>query len=254
MRKTFVAVLLTALAAMTATAQNTKAPTPVLSHGGDASFHGTPSWGTPPPPSAQLIFYGGDTNTSDPNEQGFANGNTLLTPNVTTYGAVIPPASSNVVATGVLFNQEPTISGAFDPATGTYDIRIGVSSGNGGTSVGGGSNKQYATPTGRFPFGFTEYSTSVAFTAPFIPTPGTTYWVNESPQCTNSGDSNCSSLQYFASNTTQQTNAINGFAQPPNEIFFNSSFFGFTWTNWCDPSLGQNSQQCEFLSYGIYGR
>jgi hypothetical protein len=82
---------------------------------------------------------------------------------------------------------------------------------------------------------------------------GETVWVNESPQCTDSGNSICSDLQYFASNTTQKTGSINGEAQPTRQMFFNSAFFGFTWTNWCDPSLGQNPQQCADLSFGIYG-
>ena len=205
-----------------------------------------------PANTANLVFYGGDTNPSDPNVQGFANGNTLLAPNTTTYGAV--KASSRVVASGILFNQIPTITGnVFDPATANYDIRIGVRSGNGGKDLASGSGPQSVIPTGRSPLGFTEFGTSVAFTKPLAAAAGTTYFINLSSQCTDANNSNCSSLQYFADNTTQQTNGINQNLQPPNDMFFNSAFFGFTWTNWCDPSLGQNSQQCEWLSFGIYG-
>jgi hypothetical protein len=229
-----------------------KAPSMVLSHGGDSSFHGTSGWGNAPHDAAALLFYGGDTNTSDPNEQGFANGNTLLTPNVTTYFAVTAPKSPKVVATGILYNQDAT-QNDFNPATGTYDIRVKVSEGNGGSSVASGSGAQTATATGRQPFGLTEYATSVTFAKPLTPTGGTTYWVNESPQCTNSGDSLCSAEQFFANNTTQQTNGINANDQPKAQIFFNSTFFGFTWANWCDASLGQNAQQCEWGSFGIYG-
>lgn len=254
MSKSLALLLLASFLFVPAIAQTVKAPTPVLSHGGDASFQGTPNWGSLPAGSAHLIFYGGDTNTTDPNEEGFANGNTVLVPNTTTYGAVIVPANTNIVATGVLFNQFPDQSGnVFDPAIATYDVRIDLSSANGGTSVTSGSGKQYAVLTGRKPFGASEYATSVAFTAPFIPTPGVTYWVNESPQCTDSSNSNCTILQYFVDNTTQRSNAINGFAQPQGQMFLNSAFFGFTWTNWCDPSLGQNSQQCAYLSFGLYG-
>lgn len=255
MRKTLAAVLLTTLAAMTATAQNSKAPSLMLSRGGDASFHGNPSWGTLPVGSANLIFYGGDINSGDPNVEAFANGNTLDIPNTTTYGAAIPPATSHVVVTGILFNQLATQSGdIFDPATATYDVRTDIASGNGGTSVASGSGKQYASPTGRSAFNYTEYATSVALTTPFVPIPGTTYWVNESPQCTDSGNSICSALQYYASNTTQQSNSINGFAQPKGQMYFNSAVFGFSWINWCDPSLANlNSQQCAYLSFGLYG-
>ena len=36
-------------------------------------------------------------------------------------------------------------------------------------------------------------------------------------------------------------------------MFLNSSFFGFTYANWCDSSLGFNSNQCAGMSYGLVG-
>ena len=262
MRKILFAVTLAAVFAMIAVAQNSPSPVPVVRRGSDPSFHGSPGWGNPPADAAKLIFYGGDVSPSDPNVDGFLTGNTLLVPDTTTYGAVTVPANSKAVATGVLFNLVPTCSEApctgavFDPATATYDVRTGVSEGVSGTSVASGSGPQAATKTGRilpyFSHNLPEYSTSVAFTEPFVPTPGVTYWVNESPQCTDSSNKNCNVAEYFASNTTQQTNGINPGLQPMGMMFFNSGFFGYSWENWCN-LLREEGPICAYLSFGIYG-
>jgi|HubBroStandDraft_4_1064222.scaffolds.fasta_scaffold99836_2 hypothetical protein len=263
MKRTFCLVTLVGVLTIIATAQNPRSPSIVTSRSGDASFHGSPGWGNPPANAAKLIFYGGDVNPSDPNVDGFVNGNTLLVPDTATYGAVTVPANSKVVATGIFFNQVPACSDApctvtpFDPATATYDIRTGVAEGMGGASVASGSGPQAATKTGRilpyFGASMPEYSTSIAFTEPFLPTPGTTYWVNESSQCTDSGNKNCSTAEIFADNTTQQTNGINPGLQPVGMMFLNSAILGYSWINLCEPSVGLNAQQCAYLSFGIYG-
>jgi hypothetical protein len=263
MKRTLFAATLVAVFSLVAAAQNSPAPVPVASRGGNSSFHGSPGWGNPPANAASLIFYGGDVNPSDPNVDGFANANTLLMPNTVTYGAVTVPENSKAVATGVFFNLVPVCSDGpcsgtfFDPATATYDIRTGVSEGMGGASVASGSGPQAAKKTGRilpyFSGSLPEYSTSVAFTAPFLPVPGTTYWVNEYPQCTDSSNSNCSVEQDFVDNTTQRTNGINPGAQPMGMMFLNSAILGYNWINWCEPSVGLNMQQCAYLSFGIYG-
>jgi hypothetical protein len=257
------AVLPLAILRLAAVAQTTVNP-PVARAGsqGYSSSRPTPGWTNAPAAATQLIFYGGDVNPSDPNANGWANGNTLLTPNVTTYGAVTTPATGKVVAAGILFNQVPTCNEGpcetlnFDPATGTYDVRTGVAEGLGGTSVASGSGPQTAVATGRivdfFGNSLPEYSTSVTFTKPLTPSSGTTYFINESPQCTNSGDSECPESQYFFTNTTQQTNGINPTLQPQYQAFINSAFFGYTWANTCD-LVGGQSPLCEWQSFGIYG-
>ncbi len=249
MKKTLFAVVLVAAFSFSALAANVPS---VNAKGNGKASRGTsvPTWGIPNVPQT-IVFYGGDNNVNDPNTDGFANGNTLLVPSTTTYGAITAPAGHNTVS-GVFFNQIPTLTGTvFDPATGTWDIRIHVSEGVAGTSVAHGSGAQTATPTGRDPFGFTEYTTSVQFGTTLTATAHTTYWVNESSQCTNSANGNCSSLQYYVDNTTQKTNGVNASLQPTSQIFFNSAFFGFTWANWCDSSLGVPSGACQWLSYGL---
>jgi hypothetical protein len=91
----------------------------------------------------------------------------------------------------------------------------------------------------------------VRFAKPLTSKAGTTYWIVETPQCTNSSDSNCSVAQYYVDNTTQETNGVNASAQVPNQIYWNSVFFGTTFNNWCDSQFGQNSEQCARLSIGV---
>ena len=209
---------------------------------------GTPT-AVPPPSCSPCLFYGGDLNTSDANAAGLSDENTLLIPGSQTYAAVNIPAGANASVTGILFNVQA--STAFDPFTATYDIRQGVSEGNGGTSVASGSGTIAVSQTGRNFIGLNEYTVTVTFPSVTL-VPGE-YWFNVEPSCTNTLDGSCSVFRMFASNTTQETNAVNGSWQANNGMFLNSSFFGFTWANWCDSSLGLNTQQCADLSFGLVG-
>jgi hypothetical protein len=250
MNKFLLAVSVIAVLSFTAMAQDSKASALTLSRAGDASrSSGGATWGLPKVP-ATIVFYGGDINVSDPNAQAFANGNTLYIPATQTYAAVKAPATGKVVVSGTFGNNSAYL-GVFDPANGTYDIRTGITDGQGGKEVVTGTAAQTAVPTGRVPFGLVEYTISVNFPKPLTATPGTTYWINETPQCTNTQDESCNNEFYFLSNTTQETNGVNASAQPAGQLYFNSNYFGFTWTNWCDASLGQNSEQCARASFGL---
>jgi len=253
----FVAMLIAVLN-LAVIAQDTRKPATVLSHGGDASAQQSSfGWGPAPAACTGCLFYGGDVNPADPNVQGFANGNTLLVPDTQTYGAVTTPKTGHFVTTGIFFNEESTVAPPppiFDPMTATYDIRVMAKPpGDCGVSLASGSGPMTATMTGRFPFSLAEYTTTVMFGSPLTSASSTTYWLNVSPQCTNSGNPNCSAGEYFVNNTTQKTGSVNGSAQPTGQMLFNSSLFGFTCVNWCDPSLGQNAQQCADLSFGTLG-
>ena len=180
---------------------------------------------------------------------GFSDENTLLINSSSTYGAVSIPTGANASVTGILVNVLATA--AFDPFTATYDIRQGVSEGNGGTEVSSGSGAVAVAATGRNAFGYQEYTVTVTFSSVTL-VPGE-YWFNVTPQCTNTLDGSCTVFRQFSSNTTQETNAVNGAWQPDNEIFWNSVYFGETWANWCDSSIGLNTQQCDWLSFGLVG-
>ena len=241
------------LLSLQALAQTSPIPVTHLGGPGDPNFRGEPSWGNPPATAAKLIFYGGDINVDDPNAYSFANGNTLLVPNTATYGAVVASKEKGLVVTGLLFNEVANVQTGkiFDPAIATYDVRKYVMQGNGGVEMAHGSGPQSAVPTGRMPFGFVEYAVSVRFAKPLVPQSGT-YYLNLSSQCTTESNQNCSLEQLFVDNTTQQTNAINPNWEPEEDLYINSDYFGYIWQNWC--SLGLNSQQCGYLSFGVYGQ
>ena len=197
------------------------------------------------------IFYGGDFNVNDPNSNSFADGNTLTVSDTAIYAAVDVPKNVTGVITGILFMQLSTLIGndIFDPATAPYDIRIGVAEGNGGTSVASGINTLSYAPYMNV-FDFEIYQTALNLTGPFRVTPGTRYWFTVVPQCTNSGNSNCSVVRYFLPNTTQQTNGLHAAAQPADQMFWNSAFFGFNWKNVCDE---EGSPSCARASFGLMG-
>lgn len=254
MKATLFAFALVITLSLSATAQQQHKKPPVAqTQTGHPSLKTQEPKGTPtavPPPSCNpCLFYGGDLNVSDSNAAGLSDENTLLISGSQTYAAVNIPAGANASVTGILFNVQA--STAFDPFTATYDIRQGVSEGNGGTSVASGSGTIAVAQTGRNFIGLNEYTVTVTFPTVTL-VPGE-YWFNVEPACTNTLDGSCSVFRMFASNTTQETNAVNGSWQANNEMFLNSSFFGFTWANWCDSSLGLNTQQCADLSFGLVG-
>jgi hypothetical protein len=107
------------------------------------------------------LFYGGDITPDDPNADAFADENTLLFSYTETLGAVTVPYSHQAIIHGLLFNVLATLND-FNPKTATWEIRTGVSSGNGGTQLGYGSGQANITPTGREAFGYNEYTIAVA--------------------------------------------------------------------------------------------
>jgi len=243
-------IILLAIASFSAHAQDAKTPSLVLHNPGDVSYQGSTNttWGVPSVPGT-IVFYGGDTNFNDPNQEGFANENTLLVGNISTYGAVTAPLKGKITVSAVFFNNVATAGGVFDPPIGTYDIRTGLSDGNCGTELASGSGPQTAVPTGRSAGDVVEYTTTVSFAKPLTAKNGTTYWVNETPQCTNTSDSTCSIQEYYFDNTTQQTNGVNANAQPPFQMFMNSQLFGLT----CSRVMcgNQNSEACKWGSWGL---
>ena len=133
----------------------------------------------------------------------------------------------------------------------TYDIRQGISEGNGGTDVASGSGSVAVAATGRNAFGLQEYTVTITFSTITL-VPGES-WFSLEPQCLNTLDGSCTVFRQFASNTTQETNAVNGGWQPDNEMFLNSGYFAATYANWCDAAFGLNTQQCDWLSFGLVG-
>jgi len=194
------------------------------------------------------LFYGGDTNPASASDNGFANENTLLVPDTTTWGAFTVPSGQTWTVDGLFINTIADGYNGLDPSTSNWTIASGVSTGNAGTVVASGTSTAGGTsfvPTGRLPFGFSEYTLKVKITQTVL-TSGT-YWVNITPQCTNSGNGSCSIAQYFWDDTF----GLNRYGplEPANEGFFNSSYFGFNYANTCTVS----STGCQAFSFGVIG-
>lgn len=248
MKKVFVAVAVLLLSTLALAAQKPKS-SQHLKGNPNATWKLAPP-GTPPALCSPCLFYGGDLAPTNQNAAGMSDENTLLINDggSNTYGAVT--FNKNVVVSGILVNVQA--SAAFDPQTANYDIRSGVTDGNGGTDVASGSGTVQVATTGRNFLGLNEFTVEVPVNPPQVLSAGT-YWFSVQPQCTNTLDGSCSVGRIFVSNTLFGTNNVAGTAQPVNQMYFNSAFFGFTFTNWCDSSLGFNSFQCGLMSFGLVG-
>jgi hypothetical protein len=252
-KKILCVVMFVALVSFFAMGQ-AKAPMATAGHG-NAQVHGkyVPSpAGQPAICGGQCPFYGGDIDVNDPNANGFANGVTLLVNDAHTMGAIKPPF--NAVVTGMVINNLVTVASGnnYDPAKATYTFRTGVSSGNGGTQVATGTAAIAHQATGRNAFGLPEDSVGAKLASPVPITSGTVYWSELEPQCTNANNGNCSSLQYFESNT-DGLNGSNANLVPKYQVFFNSSFFGYNYINWCDLLGTGQTTACQGVSYAFAG-
>jgi hypothetical protein len=208
---------------------------------------------TPAPPALcdPCLFYGGDLDTSSPNAAGLSDENTLLVFGSSTYGNFNVPSGMTVTVTGVLFNVQADAN--FDPATGSYDIRQGVSEGDGGTDIATGTGNIAIAATGRNFLGLNEYSIAINLTSPVTLGAGN-YWFNVTANCTNGAtDGSCYVGRMFVSNVTGRTDSVHGAGEGNGQMFLNSAYFGYSWANWCDSEFGLNARQCNSLSFGVLG-
>ena len=172
-----------------------------------------------------LYFYGGDLQPGIGNDNGLANENDAIVGG-NPYGAATYQnfiASSDITVSGLFTNN---LCG-LNPSSGYWEIRSGVSEGNGGTLIASGTasgNNFSKKPTGRSDFGFTEYEDWAGSTASLnVSLTAGTYWFAVVPQ--DPGNANRS----FNSNSLNGIDAVG--TQISNEQFFNSSFFGANFTN-----------------------
>jgi len=195
------------------------------------------------------LFYGGDTNTSSPDDNGFANENTNLVADTLTYGAFTVPSGQTWTVDGLFINTIADGYDGLDPSTSAWVINSGMSSGDGGVTVASGTSTVAGTsfvPTGRLPFGFTEYTLKVKVSPPVVLTSGT-YFTTIVPQCTDTGNSSCSIAQYYFDDTFGENRY--GPLEPAGLALFNSTYLGFDYSPLCDVS----STGCEALSFGVIG-
>lgn len=191
----------------------------------------------PPAACNPCLYYSGDFDPNDANANALANEVDAI---VTTGSSQYTPVTPNVTwqVSGLFVN---TLSG-LTPTNATWEIRTGVSEGNGGTLVASGSTAVTQTPTGRSAFGFTEYTDSIGLSPAVVLNAGTTYWINVTPVC-----AACAS-RAFESNVPPGTAANHvGPANVLDQSFWNSAFFGVNFTN------SNNGGVFHLFSFGVVG-
>ena len=190
----------------------------------------------PPAACSPCLYYSGDFDPNDANANALANEDDAIVSSAHVYTPVTPNVNWHV--TGLFVN---TLS-ALNPATATWEIRTGVSEGNGGTLVASGSTAVTQTATGRSGFGFTEYTDSVTLSPAVVLNAGTTYWINVTP--VDAANPN----RAFESNVPPATAANHvGPANILNLNFWNSAFFGVNFTN------SNNGGGFALFSWGVVG-
>jgi len=166
------------------------------------------------------LFYAGDFDPNNGNANGLANENDgIVSGNPygsATFQNFIVPTGQNWTITGLFSNDLMNIN----PGQAYWEIRTGVSEGNGGTLLFSGTGTDIVTPTGRSGFGFTEFQNLV--TGLNINLGAGMYWMTVVPLAPGQGG------RSFNSNTFG-LNSVGDDVQ--NQEFWNSSFFGTNYTN-----------------------
>ena len=181
-----------------------------------------------------LYFYAGDFDPNNPNANGLANENDAIVGG-NPYGAATYEnfvVGSPIVVSGLFTNNLSQNT----PTAGYWEIRSGVSEGNGGTLIASGTGAVTNTPTGRSGFGYTEYTNLVGDPLGVSLGAGT-YWYAVVPVCTTCGG------RTFNSNTFGLNKVGNS---TDNLQYFNSSFFGANFTN------ANNEGVFQAFSGGVY--
>jgi len=205
------------------------------------------------PPSAPAycrpcLFYGGDIDPNSPTVNGLSNENTLLVSDTTAFVPFIVPGGQTWQVSGLLTNDLAFGYNGIDPMQATWSISTGLSGRNAGTTIASGTGSATFTATGRNVFGLNEYTVNVNLGAPGVHLRPGIYWLSVVPQCTNGGNSNCDTAQYFLSNT-QGLNYY-GPREPLAKSFFSSQYYGYFYANACFVS----TYGCREFSAGVEGK
>ncbi len=162
-------------------------------------------------------FYGGDLDLNDPNQNGLANENDAIVGG-SPYGAAV--YQNFQWAGGTLVGLATNNLSGLNPNTAYWEIRSGVSEGNGGTLIASGTGPTTNVATGRSDFGFNEYNNFVSTNANLD---FGQYWMAVVPNDPNNAN------RSFNSNT-DGLNSVG--KQTSGQQFWNSpNFFGVNFTN-----------------------
>ena len=204
--------------------------------GGQSSTNSVQSF-APPAACNPCLYYSGDFNPNDADANALANEQDAIVSNSQIYKPVTPDQSWLV--TGLLENTLSQLT----PTSAVWEIRTGVSEGNGGTVYASGSGTPTQTATGRSGFGFTEYTDFVTVSPSVLLHAGVTYWINVTPVCL------VCVGRAFESNALPAGSAANRVGPPDvlNQSFWNSSFFGENFTN------ANNGGVFPLFSFGVKG-
>ena len=182
------------------------------------------------------LFYAGDFDPNNGNANGLANENDgIVSGNPygsATFQNFIIPNGQNWTIHGLFSNDLMSIT----PGQAYWEIRSGVSEGNGGTLLFSGTGTDIVTPTGRSGFGFTEFNNLVSGLNINLG-PGT-YWMTVVPLAPGQGG------RSFNSNTFGLNSVGSDIS---DQEFWNSSFFGTNYTN------ADNGGVFPFFSDGVIG-
>jgi len=177
-----------------------------------------------------ILFYSGDFDPNNGNANGLANETDGIVGGIP-YGAATYQNfvfnGGDVCATARCQSWWRKIGGLFTnnlsqltPTSGYWEIRSGMSEGNGGLLIASGTGPMTQTPTGRGGFGYTEYTDMVQGLSVALPTG--TYWFAVVPNCTN-----C-----FGRSFNSNTFGLNRIGtETDNQQYWNSAFFGANFTN-----------------------
>jgi hypothetical protein len=182
-----------------------------------------------------ILWYGGDLNPNAANANGFASERNASVADAQSYDNFTLTSAAQL--TQVFGNFQDEFNGGC--TTAFYDIRTGITEGNGGTSVASGTISVTGTDQGMSIFGREVYRYQGNIT-PLNLAAGT-YFLAMSP--INAGEG-----RDFIS-TTDGTNSINNVGHPNGNQYLNSSTFGVDYTNWQN-LVGPGDWD---LSYGVYG-
>src|SRR5438270_9074388 len=179
--------MVTILFALSAVAQKAPAAINRAILGDNHTPSGNPN--TPPANCSPCLMYAGDW---DPNTSWVAyfNGSDTGGLDATVYVPFVVPTGQVWKVNGLFTNNLALNIAKTDPNVSPWEIRAGVSEGNGGIVIASGSANSRFTPTGRnYQNTYFEYTDQVKF--PIVSLVSGTYWLAVVPQCTNNSDSAC---------------------------------------------------------------